>query len=119
MMKKKLIFVCSPFRGDIEENTILAQDICRYVFSKGHIPFAPHLIYPTMLDENDAIQRNMGIQAGLEILGRCDELWFYTKTGVPTEGMAMEIQKAVELRIPIRQIESLNERQSELCLKVQ
>jgi len=42
---RKLIYVASPLKGDYEGNMEKAREYCRYVMSKGHIPFAPHLLF--------------------------------------------------------------------------
>ena len=35
-----LIFVSSPYRGDIRANVERAKQYCRYVIEQGHTPFA-------------------------------------------------------------------------------
>jgi hypothetical protein len=85
----KKVFVCSPYRGDIEENTRLARMYCRYEMIMGNVPFAPHLLYTKFLDEDNPVDRERGIRAGLEIMKVCDELHVYGEK--ITEGMSMEI----------------------------
>ena len=58
----KLIYVASPYAGDIEQNTEFARKACRHVMSEGHAFFAPHLLYPQLLDDSKPQER----QAGLE-----------------------------------------------------
>ena len=41
----KLIYVCSPYRGDIEMNTKNAREYCRRIVAEGDIPMAPHLLF--------------------------------------------------------------------------
>jgi hypothetical protein len=94
-----LIFVCSPYSGDIERNTRLAKKWCREIIATGHIPFAPHLLYPQMLDENKRVDRLKGLSFGLAILPKCDAVWVF---GNPiTEGMDTEIETAKSEGIPI------------------
>lgn len=89
----KLVFVCSPYRGDIALNVAKAKQYCREVIAEGDVPFAPHLFFPQMLDSDD-----QGIALGLAILARCDEL---RQCGDPTPGMAIEIAFAWEHGIPV------------------
>jgi len=82
----KLVFVCSPYRGDVKQNIANAIEYCRREISNGNTPIAPHLIYPQMIADDDK-----GIKLGLNILDRCDELHVY---GEPSEGMQREISYA-------------------------
>lgn len=88
-----LIFVSSPYRGDIEANTEKAKQYCRYVISQGHTPFAPHLLYPGIIEDD-----RTGIDLGLDVLYRCDEVWQF---GGMTEGMMEEGHAASIHRIPV------------------
>lgn len=98
-MKRPLIFICSPYRGDVEANTQNARRYCRFAFEQGDIPFAPHLLFTQFLDDSIAHEREEGLSMGLEMLSLCDELWAF---GTPTAGMAREISEAIRLKIPVR-----------------
>jgi hypothetical protein len=97
----KRVFVCSPFRGNVEHNLALAEAACRLVLDHGHAPFAPHVLYPRVLDDTDPEQRAAGIRAGLAWLAVCDEVWVF---GEPTSGMRHEIAAARELGIEVRRV---------------
>lgn len=98
-----LVYIASPFAGDIENNVEAAKEYCRAAMEEGVTPVAPHLIYPQFLDDSDPAQRSMGLNAGLELLSRCDELWV---CGAEiSSGMQREIQFAKALGLPIRQVE--------------
>lgn len=99
---RPLVFVCSPYRGDMETNTQNARRYCRLVVEQGGIPFAPHLLFTQFLDEAKAAERRRGLQMGMEMLKLCDELWAF---GEPTEGMRMEIEQARRLGIPMRRLD--------------
>ena len=88
----KLIIICSPYSGNILKNTYKAQEYCKYVYRQGHIPFAPHLFFPRFLNEHNREEREVGIQLGIEILKRADELWIFGNT--VTNGMKQEIEAA-------------------------
>ena len=111
-MKRPLIFICSPYRGDVEANTQNARCYCRFALKQDGqtpcIPFAPHLLFTQFLDDSIAREREEGLSMGMEILALCDELWAF---GQPTMGMAQEIAEAMRLGIPVRRF-------SELCKEV-
>ena len=91
-MRKK-IFICSPFRGDVEGNSEKAAGYCRRAYEEGHLPIAPHLLFPQFLNEDSLKERADGISMGMELLLDCDEIWVF---GESTEGMEQEIRFAVE-----------------------
>ena len=99
----KLIYVASPYSGDVKQNIEYAKRACRNVLDCGHAFFAPHLLYPALLDDCDSEQRKQGTDMGLTVLARCDELWVYGSR--VSEGMASEICEAHRLEIPVRYIE--------------
>lgn len=97
----KRIFVCSPFRGDVARNLEIAHAACRVVLDHGHAPFAPHVLYPCILDDADPEERAAGIRAGLAWLAASDELWVF---GTPTSGMQQEIAEAERLGIAVKRL---------------
>ena len=98
-----IVFISSPYAGDIEKNTEAARKYCRYAVEQGHTPIAPHLFYPQFLDDKSEAERALGLQMGLQLLNFCDELWVFTGEGNrPSSGMAVEIAYAEENLIPIR-----------------
>lgn len=48
---KPCVFICSPFAGDIEKNLNKAREYLKFAVKQGTIPFAPHLLYPQVLDD--------------------------------------------------------------------
>ena len=48
-----LVYVCSPYRGDVEKNIELARKYSRFTFEEKNIPITPHLLYPQFLNDND------------------------------------------------------------------
>ena len=109
-MKKPLIFICSPYRGDVETNLRNARRYCRFAIRRGGrtpapcIPFAPHLLFTQFLDDSIAHERAEGLTMGIAMLSLCDELWAF---GEPTTGMAMEIREAERLGIPVHRFGAL------------
>lgn len=95
----RLVYICSPLHGDIEANIRKADEYCAYAASCGVVPLAPHTIFTRYLNENDPEQRQQGLQMGLELLNRCDDLW--VMGGEISEGMRGEIEFAKKEQIPI------------------
>lgn len=98
----KVIYVASPYAGDIEQNTEFARRACRHVMNEGHAFFAPHLLYPQLLDDSNLQERQAGLDMGLAMLPRCDELWCYGDR--ISHGMHLEIEEAVRIGIPVRRV---------------
>lgn len=97
--ERKVIYVCSKYRGDIVHNTMMAKGYCGAVINLGHIPIAPHLLLPQFMDEE--LERHLALSIDLGIMDRCcDEVWVFGN-GI-SEGMAMEIEHAKETGKPIR-----------------
>lgn len=97
---KKLVFICSPFAGDIETNTGRARRYGRYAVAEKVVPIIPHLMYPQFLEEGDPEERQLGIDMGLVLLSRCHELWVFGDR--ISTGMSIEIARAKRWNIPIR-----------------
>lgn len=102
------IFVSSPYRADTEEkldeNVKIAKKACSMIIHNGDFPIAPHLYFPSFLDDNCKDDRDIGIEYGLYLLDKCDEIIaIITETGeneTPygclTEGMKIEVDHAVK-----------------------
>lgn len=113
---RKLVYIASPLSGDVEQNLDFARQACLNAMAQGVTPFAPHLLYPQMLDDGDPAQRELGMKMGNQILALCDELWLCGDVISP--GMRKEHELAKELNIPVRKIgmeEILFRPPDELC----
>ncbi len=40
-----LVYICSPYSGDVKANVKAARKYCRYAVDKGYMPIAPHLLF--------------------------------------------------------------------------
>ena len=101
-MENKLIYIASPYAGDIEQNVAFAKLACRYAMSQGHTPVAVHLLYPQMLQDSDPAERELGLRLGHRVLRACDELWACGDR--LSSGMRREIEEAKALGVPIRSV---------------
>lgn len=102
MTEKKLVYIASPYAGDVERNTAFAKEACRYAMEQGAAPIAPHLFYPQVLDDTIPVEREAGLRMGLRVLEACDELWLCGSR--MSAGMQAELAAAERLGIPVRSI---------------
>ena len=102
MTERKLVYIASPYAGDVKENILAAQNACRYAMAQGAVPIAVHLMYPQILDDSSPGDREAGLQMGIRVLKACDELWLCG--GRISAGMQRELDAAVQLGIPVRRI---------------
>lgn len=107
-MDMKLVYICSPLRGDVERNIRKANGYCRFAATKSAVPIAPHAMFTGFLDDAIPQERQMGLEMGLELLKRCCELWVFGNR--MSEGMKAEIKAAEELNITIKYFDEKCER---------
>ena len=93
-----VVFICSPYGGDIEVNTMRAKRYGRFAVAQGVTPVIPHLMYPQFLDENSPDERKQGLAMGLVLLERCDAIWIFGDH--LSSGMTAEIASANKLGLP-------------------
>lgn len=104
-MGEELVYIISPYAGDIDANVKFAIQCCRLAIQQGYTPIAVHLLYPQILDDQNPVERAVGLQLGLNILRHCAAAWI-CGTRI-SRGMDSEIQAAKQLNIPIRYVEEI------------
>lgn len=103
--KMRKIFICSPYRGDVDENVEKAKKYCRNIIDwyswagELAVPIAPHLYFPQILDDENEDNRRLGIKMGLELMKNCDVVLVFGDT--VTEGMKQEIEFAQIIGLPV------------------
>lgn len=97
---RPLVYICSPFSGDVRGNTEAAKKYSRFAVNAGYIPVTPHLLYPQFLDDNLKEERELGLLFGKVLLDKCDQIWVCGNT--VSEGMKAEIERAERKRYIIR-----------------
>jgi len=97
---RPLVYICSPFAGDVEGNTEKARRYSRFAVRCACIPFAPHLLFPQFMDDSVPTERSIALFMGMVLLGKCDQIWVFGRT--ISAGMAAEIEKAEKKNIPVR-----------------
>lgn len=89
---RPIVYVCSPYAGDIESNVAAARRYSRFAVESGYIPIAPHLLFPQFLNDDDPRERELGLFFGNALMSKCSEVWVFGETISP--GMAAEIRRA-------------------------
>lgn len=89
---RPIVYICSPYAGDVDGNVAAAQRYSRYAVDKGYIPIAPHLLFPQFLHDSDPKERQLGLFFGNALMSKCAEVWVFGDT--ISSGMASEIKRA-------------------------
>lgn len=97
---RPIVYICSPFSGNIESNIEKARRYCRFAVDHGCIPIAPHLFFPQFMSDDDPKERNLAIFMDIVLLSKCAELWVFGAN--ISKGMSMEIEKAKSKKQPVR-----------------
>ena len=85
---RPLVYICSPYAGDVETNVSNARRYCRFAVDSGCIPIAPHLLYPQFMDDTDEQERKLGLFFGNVLMDRWAEVWVFgdrISTGMDAE----------------------------------
>ena len=97
-MKKKIVYICSPYSVDTLLNMKKARRYSRFAVEAGTVPIAPHLLLPQFMSEET--EREISICMDLLIMERCDEVWVFEEK--LSKGMVAEIAVAKEKGMKIR-----------------
>jgi hypothetical protein len=89
---RPIVYICSPYAGDIEKNVKAARVYSRFAVDKGFIPIAPHLLFPQFMDDNDPKERQLGLFFGNALMSKCAEVWVFGSN--ISAGMEAEIKRA-------------------------
>ena len=89
---RPIVYICSPFAGDIDTNLKAARAYSRFAVEAGYIPIAPHLLFPQFLNGADPQERELGLFFGNALMSKCSEVWVFGKR--ISSGMEAEIERA-------------------------
>jgi hypothetical protein len=87
-----MVYICSPYAGNIEENVYNARRYSRFAVEKGYLPITPHLLYPQFLDDSLQSERDLGMFFGIILMSKCSEVWVFGEH--ISTGMKIEIDRA-------------------------
>ena len=89
---RPMVYVCSPFSGDVAGNIANARKYSRFAVEQGYIPIAPHLLFSQFLNDNDLTERELGLHFGNVLMSHCREVWVFGEA--ISAGMDAEIRRA-------------------------
>ena len=97
---RPVVYVCSPFSGNLESNVENTRRYCRFAVDSGFVPFAPHLLFPQFMYDEVPEERELALFMGIVMLTKCAELWVFGER--ISKGMSKEINKAEARNMLIR-----------------
>lgn len=97
---RPIVYICSPYAGDVETNVQKARRYCRFAVDKGYIPIAPHLLFTQFLNDDNPKERQLGIFFGNAVMSKCSEVWVFGDR--ISDGMEAEIKRAKRKNYPLR-----------------
>ncbi len=89
---RPIVYICSPYSGDVEGNVAAARRYSRFAVEQGYIPIAPHLLFPQFLDDSRPDERELGLFFGNALMSKCSEVWVFGNR--ISSGMESEIKRA-------------------------
>ena len=92
-VKNNLIYVCSPYRGEVKRNKEYARELTRLAIQRGFSPVTVHLYMTEALDDNSEDERRAGMEAGQKLLTQCSFILLGERYGI-SEGMDAELKMA-------------------------
>ena len=95
-----MVYICSPYRRDIETNVMRARRYSHFAVTKDTIPITPHLLYPQFMNDDIPSERKLAMRFNYVLLGFCKELWVFGDK--ISAGMAYEIGIAKKRFMKIR-----------------
>lgn len=99
----KLVYICAPLRGNVEQNIEFARQRAREVFQAGDIPVCPHLMFPPIANPGNPDEDQASREMGLRLVALCQQVNVY---GTCTAGMQDEIELAERLEILVKYFET-------------
>lgn len=89
---RPIVYICSPYAGDVPANVKNARRYSRFAVDSGYIPVAPHLLFPQFLSDDNPEERQLGLFFGNALMSKCSEVWVFGDCVSP--GMEAEIRRA-------------------------
>src|SRR5665648_74645 len=89
---RPIVYICSPYAGDTENNVQATQRYSRFAVDKGYIPVAPHPLFPQFMNDADPAERKLSLFFGNALMSKCSEVWVFGER--ISAGMEAEIKRA-------------------------
>ena len=101
---RPIVYICSPYSGNIYENTKAAKRYSRFAVDCGCLPITPHLFFPQFMDDSDPEDRKLAFDLNYILLNKCSQIWVFGD--YVSKGMEAEIRNAKRKNILIRHFNS-------------
>ncbi|MCM1225988.1 MAG: DUF4406 domain-containing protein [Clostridium sp.] len=95
-----VVYICSPYSGDTENNMEKARKYSRFAVEKGCLPITPHIYFTQFMNDDIPEERSTAVSMNLVLMRKCSELWVFGD--VISKGMKAEIGNAKRKHIKIR-----------------
>lgn len=106
---RPIVYICSPYSGDIERNTENARRYSRFAVDQHCLPITPHIYFTQFMNDTIPDERKTALFMNLVLMSKCAELWVFGD--VISKGMKAEIDRAKRKHMKIRYFtESLEEK---------
>ncbi|MBQ8010024.1 MAG: DUF4406 domain-containing protein [Oscillospiraceae bacterium] len=106
---RPIVYICSPYAGDIERNTENARRYSRFAVDCHCLPITPHIYFTQFMNDAVSEERDIAIFMNWVLMSKCAELWVFGS--VISKGMQAEIDRAKRKHMKIRYFtEELEER---------
>lgn len=89
---RPIVYICSPYAGDVDTNVENARRYSRFAVEKGYIPIAPHLLFPQFMNDRNIKERQLSMFFGNALMSKCSEVWVFGDR--VSAGMDGEIKRA-------------------------
>lgn len=97
---RPLVYIRSPYSGDVEANIAVAREFCRVAVQRRKIPFAPHLLFPQFMNDHHPAERELAMFFNRILLAHCEAVWVYADH--VSTGMLQELDWAHALGLPVK-----------------
>lgn len=106
---RPIVYICSPYAGDIERNTENARRYSRFAVDCHCLPITPHIYFTQFMNDAVSEERDIAIFMNWVLMSKCAELWVFGS--VISKGMQAEIDRAKRKHMKIRYFtESMEEK---------
>ncbi|MFR6399940.1 hypothetical protein [Ruminococcus sp.] len=95
---RPIVYICSPYAGNIEQNTENAKKYSRFAVDNHCLPITPHIYFTQFMNDED--ERAEAVLMNNILLSHCCELWVFGD--VISKGMSEEIKQAKRKYMKIR-----------------
>ena len=107
---RPIVYICSPYRGDTNQNIEKAQKYSRFAVDQHYLPITPHIYFTQFMDDTITEERETALFMNFVLMSKCAELWVFGDE--ITKGMQVEINRAKRKYMKIRYFtEEMEEKQ--------